>query len=143
MTLKKCLINIWFQKKTHTHTQKKKLISQFLRWKKFVGIQIFLYFFFFNLTTKHNPGLVTCLTCSKAIKSQRNFYTLPWYFFPKWVYYLSSFFFCKCSRQSRAPQKLRQWQWPLQLSPSFLYVFHVFLVDLAIEKRKYCRCSRL
>ena len=99
---------------------------------------------FFNLTTKHNPGLVTCLTCSKAIKSQRNFSTLPWYFFQGGTKN-QVFSFADAVGNQEHPKNYGNgngngnYNYHLHL----LLVFHVFLVDLAIEKREYFTCIRL
>ena len=102
---------------------------------------------FFNLTTKHNPGLVTCLICSKAIKSQRNFSTLPWYFFPKWVKESNItsqvFSFANAVGNQEHPKNYGHGNGNYDYHLHLLLVFHVFLVDLAIEKLKYFRCSRL
>ena len=109
-----CQHLIWKKKKT----QKKKKninisifkIEKNCRNPKFS----FLFFWLDNQTQSWTSDMFDLL---KSNQEPTQFFYFTLIFFPRWDKE-SSFFFCRCSRQSRAPQKLRQWQWQLQLSPS-------------------------
>ena len=140
---KKNALSTFDLKKKKKHKKQKKNINiSIFKIEKNCMNPKFSCFFFFNLTTKHNLGLMTRLTCSKAIKSQRNFSTLPWYFFQGGTKN-QVFSFADAVGNQEHPKNYGNGNGNYNYHLHLLLVFHVFLVDLAIEKREYFKCSRL